>query len=160
MTETEYVEELNVIAARANASFEPVVDAYNRVAKPTLTDEVAFLDQEIAIRREVATPFDALDPPGSLTEIHGLLSDLLGRQLVAAEELAPVAATVSNRDELVLTPEFVEYEAANTNGSQACLDVQARLDELAAIGEATADVPWLPTLGVAVQAAMGCSDNG
>ena len=159
MTETEYVEELNAIAARAHTLFEPVVDAYNQVGEPTLADEVSFLDQEIAIWREVAAPLDALDPPDSLTEIHELLSDLFERQLVAAEDLAPVAESLSSRDQLVLTPEFAEYEAVNINGSQACVDVQARLDDLAATRQATADVPWLPTLGIAAQATMGCSDN-
>ncbi len=56
--------------------------------------------------------------------------------------------------------QFAEYRAANADGARACLEVQAKLNDLAAIGEATADVPWLPTLGTAVRGALRCSDLG
>lgn len=81
MSETEYVEELNSIASRASALFEPLVSTLDRVEEPTLTDIVAFLEQEIRIRRELNEPFDALDPPESIAEVHGLLSGVVTRQL-------------------------------------------------------------------------------
>jgi hypothetical protein len=156
MTATEYVEGLNAIASRANALFEPVVVAYDAVEEPTLADEKAFLKQEIPIRRGLVEPFDALDPPESLTELHGLLSDLLVWQLVAAENLAPVAEAVSSLDELRRTSAFAEYEAANQNGSLVCLEVQSKLDDLAA--RPLIDNSWIPDLRLTVQAALGCSN--
>ena len=81
MSETEYVEELNSIASRASALFEPLVSTLDRVEEPTLADIVVFLEQEIRIRRELNEPFDALDPPESLAKVHGLLSGVVTRQL-------------------------------------------------------------------------------
>ena len=48
--------------------------------------------------------------------------------------------------------------AANDDGARVCLEVQAKLDDLAASSEAFADVPWLSGLGLAVQAAVGCGE--
>jgi hypothetical protein len=155
MTESEYVTELNAIARSANASFEPAVAVYDAAVEPTLADEVAFLVQEIPIRRAVVDPFDALDPPESLADIHGLLGGLLAWQLAAAEDLAPVAETVSSLDELERTPEFVDYETANESGSRVCLEVQTKLDELAT--EPSIDNSWIPDLRLTVQATLGCS---
>ena len=156
MSATEYVEELNAIASRANARFEPVVAAYNAAEVPTLADEREFLAQEIAIRSAEVEPFDALDPPESLEEIHGLLDGLLAWQLEAAEKLAPVAETTSSVDELQRTAEFADYEAANENGARVCHEVQARLDELAE--QPLLDNSWIPDLRLTMRGALGCSD--
>ncbi len=69
------------------------------------------------------------------------------------------AGTVSSLKEAERTPEFAEYRAANADGARICLDVQAKLDDLAANGEAFADTPWIPDeLSLAVGAALGCGE--
>jgi len=159
MTASEYVEELNAIVSGANALFEPAVASYNQVAEPTVADEVAFLSREIEIRRELAVPVDALDPPELLADVHELLVEVSARQLGAAEGLLPLAQGVNSFDESQGTAELAEYEAANGFGSRVCLDVQAMLDDLADKEDAFTDTPWIPDqLGLAVQSALGCGD--
>jgi hypothetical protein len=159
MTASEYVEELNAIVSEANALFEPAVASYNQIAEPTIADEVAFLSTEIEIRREVAVPVNALDPPELLTDVHELLVEVSTRQLAAAEGLLPVALGAKSFDELRGTAELAEYEAANGFGSRVCLDVQAMLDDLADEEDAFTDTPWIPDqLSLAVRAALGCGD--
>lgn len=120
---------------------------------------VAFLSREIEIRREVAVPVDALDPPEVLADVHELLVEVSARQLGAAEALLPVVQGVNSFDELQETAELAEYEAANGFGSRGCLDVQAMLDDLADKEDAFTDTPWIPDqLGLAVQGALGCGD--
>jgi hypothetical protein len=102
--------------------------------------------------------FEALDPPEPIAEVHRLLGDAFVRLTVAAEGLAASAATVSSFEEVEQTPEFGEYLAANADGARVCLDVQAELDDLVASGEEFTDVPWIPGLGLVVQAALGCGE--
>jgi hypothetical protein len=159
MTASEYVEELNAIASRANALFEPAVASYNQVADPTVADEVVFLSREIEIRREIAVPVDALDPPELLTGVHELIEAMTERQLGAAEGLLPLLQEVNSLDELQGTAELAEYEAANDVGSQVCLDVQATLDALTDKEDPFADTPWISDqLSLAVRGALGCGD--
>ena len=132
MTASGYVEELDAIVSRALSEFEHVVVAYNQIAEPTLADEVAFLEQQVALGRELFEGFVVLDPPELLTDVHGVIRDVMTRELAAAEGLARVAETVSSRDQLLRTPEFAEYRAANDAGAGVCIDVQARLDDLSA----------------------------
>ena len=159
MTADEYVEDLNALAATGRSDFEAAAAAYDQVAEPTLADEVAFLEQEIAVRHVFLDGFEALDPPESIAEVHQLLGDAFVRLTVAAEGLAASAGTVSSIEEAEQTPEFAEYRAANADGARVCLDVQAKLDDVAAGGEAFADTPWIPDeLGLAVRAALGCGE--
>jgi hypothetical protein len=102
--------------------------------------------------------FEALDPPESIAEVHQLLGDAFARLTAAAEGLAAPRGTVSSIEESEQAPEFAEYRAANADGAVVCLDLQAKLDDLAASGEAFADVPWLSGLGLAVQAALSCGE--
>ncbi len=158
MTADEYVEDLNALAATGRSDFEAAAAAYDQSADPTLADEVAFLEQEIGIRHEFLDGFEALDPPESIAEVHQLLGDAFARLTAAAEGLAASADTVKSIEEAEQTPEFAEYLAANADGAGVCLEVQAKLDNLAASSEAFADVPWLSGLGLAVQAAVGCGE--
>jgi hypothetical protein len=158
MTADEYVEDLNVLTATGRSDFEAAAVAYDQLAEPTLADEVAFLDREVAIRRVFLEGFEALDPPESITEVHRLLGDAFVRLTLAAEGLAASAGIASSIEEAEQTPEFAEYRAANAAGARVCLDVQAKLDNLAASGEALADVPWISGLGLVVDAALGCGE--
>jgi hypothetical protein len=63
MTTDEYVEDLNALAATGRSDFEAAAATYDQAADPTPTDEFAFLEQEIAIRRVFLDGFEALDPP-------------------------------------------------------------------------------------------------
>lgn len=157
MTATEYVTELNALVSDATTSLERAIEASSQVEERTMADEVALLEEEIAIRRELLEGFDVLDPPGSLVDIHGIIRGQLARHLAAAEGLAPVAETVSSLDQLLETSEFAEYRAANVDGAGLCVDVQERLDRLADTGQAFAETPWIPgDLALVVRAALGC----
>ena len=158
VTADEYVEDLNALVATGLSDFEAAVAVYDQIAEPTLAEAVAFIEQEVAIRRVLLDGFEALDPPESIAEVHRLLGDALVRLTVAAESLAASADTISSIEEAEQTPEFAEYRAANADGARVCLDVQAKLDDLAATGEAFADVQWVSGLGLVVQAALGCGE--
>lgn len=158
LTADEYVEELNLLAATGRSDFEAAGVVYNQIAEPTMADEISFLEREVAIRRVFIDGFEALDPPEPIVEVHQLLGDVFVRLTAAAEGLAVAAGTVGSIEEAERTPEFAEYRAANADGALICLDVQARLDDLAASGKAFADQPWLSGLGLVVEAALGCGE--
>lgn len=159
MTPADYVDVLNAQVATARSDLEASVAAYGQIAEPTMAESVAFVEREIAIRREFLEGFEALDPPESLADVHRVLGDALVRLLAAAEGLVAVADSVSSVDEAEQTPEFAEYEAANADGRTVCLDVQALLDDLVASGEAFRDTPWIPEdVGLAVQGVLGCGE--
>jgi hypothetical protein len=158
MSADEYVEQLNALVAVGRSDFEAAGAAYNQTASPTMADEVEFLEQEVAIRREFLEGFDALDPPGAIADVHLLLADAFARLTAAAEGLAASAANTNSVDELEQTPEFTEYRAANDDGARVCLEVQTWLDDLAATGKTFADEPWLSGLGLAVRAVIGCGE--
>jgi hypothetical protein len=159
MTATEYVEGLNALVATGRSDFEAAVVAQEQIAEPTMAESLAFLEREVAIRQEFLSGFEALDPPESLAGVHQALGDAMARLLAAAEALVADVGTVSSLEEAEQTPEFAEYRAANADGARICLDVQAKLDDLAAGGEAFADTPWIADeLGLAVRAALGCGE--
>lgn len=159
MTADEYVEDLNALAATGRSDFEAAAAAYNQFAEPNLADEVAFLDQEVAIRHEFLEGFEALDPPESVTDVHRLLGDAFIRLTAAAEGLARSALTANSIEEAEQTAEFAEYLAANDNGARVCLDVQMALDDLAGgAGQAFSVEPWVSGLGLAVRAVIGCGE--
>ena len=158
LTADEYVEDLNALAATGRSDFESAAAAYDQAAEPTLADEIAFLEQEVVIRRAFLDGFEALDPPELIAEVHRLLDDAFVRLTVAAEGLAAAAGNVSSLKEAEQTPEFAEYLAANDDGATVCLDVQAKLDSLVASDDEFTDVPWISGLGLVVQAALGCGE--
>jgi hypothetical protein len=159
LTASEYVEELNVIASDANSLFEPVVASYNEISAPTIEDDTAFLREEIAIRRRVNDPLNALQPPEFLADIHAQILQMSTWQLTAAEALLPVAESSNSFHEMNRSAQFADYEAANGFGSEVCAEVQGQFDELADTEDAFADVPWIPDqLSVAVNAVLGCGD--
>lgn len=81
------------------------------------------------------------------------------RLLAAAEGLVASAGSVSSLEGAEQTPEFAEYRAANADGARVCLEVQAKLGDLAASGEAFADAAWIPDeLSLAVGAALDCGE--
>jgi hypothetical protein len=159
MSETEYVEGLNALVETARSDLEGPSLAYAQIADSTKADLVAFVDQEIAISSEVRQEFDALDPPGSIADVHRVIDDTLARGLTAAEGLVAVADTLSSLEEVEKTPEFAEYEAANANSDRSCLDVQSKLDDLAD-SERGVDNPWMPDLRLTVRVALGCDESG
>ena len=158
MSADEYVEDLNALTSTGRSDFESAAAAYDQAAEPSLADEVAFLEQEVAIRRVFLDGFEALDPPEPIADVHRLLGDAFVRLTVAAEGLAASAGSVSSFEEAEQTPEFAEYLAANADGARVCLDVQAKLDSLVASDDEFADVPWISGLGLVVQAALGCGE--
>jgi hypothetical protein len=158
MTETEYVDALNALVETGRSDLEVSAAAYGQIAEPTLADSVAFIEREVAIRGEFREGFEALDPPDSLTDVHRVLGDAFVRLMDAAEGLVAVAGSVGSVEEAEQTPEFAEYLAANADGRLACLDVQELLDGLVASGEAMADAAWIPKVGLAVRAVLGCGE--
>jgi hypothetical protein len=56
-----------------------------------IVDDVAFLREEIAIRRRVHAPLDALKPPNLLADVYKLMVGMSIRQFAAAEGLLSVA---------------------------------------------------------------------
>ncbi|RLE12568.1 MAG: hypothetical protein DRJ28_08850 [Actinobacteria bacterium] len=159
MTTAAYVESLNALVASGRSDLEAAVVAHGQIAEPTLAESFAFVEREVAIRQEFLAGFEALDPPNSIAEVHRVLADAMARLLAAAEGLVAGAGTVASLEEAEQTPEFAEYRAANADGSSVCLEVQAKLDDLVAGGEAFADAPWIPNeLSLAVRAALGCGE--
>jgi len=159
MSETEYVEGLNALVETARSDLEGPSLAYEQIADPTKADLVAFVGQEIAINYEAREEFDALDPPDSIADVHGVIDDTLARGLTATEGLLAVAETVSSVEEVEKTSEFAEYQAANANSERSCLDVQSKLDDLAD-SERGVDNPWMPDLRLTVRVALGCDQVG
>ena len=158
MTADEYVADLNALVETGRSDFEAAAVTYNQVVEPTLADELSFLDREVTIRQEFLEGFEALDPPESITEIHRLLGDAFTRLTAAAEGLAAATGTANSIEEAEQTAEFAEYLAANDDGARVCLNVQAKLDDLATTREAFAEQPWLSNLGLAVRAVIGCGE--
>lgn len=158
MTATEYVDALNALVETGRSDIEASAVAFGQLEDPTLADSVAFVEREVAIRKEFREGFDALDPPDSLVEVHRVLGEAFVRLIDAAEGLVAVTDSVSSVEEAEQTPEFAEYLAANADGNLACLDVQELLDDLVASGEALADATWLPQIGLAVRAVLGCGE--
>jgi hypothetical protein len=158
MSTTEYVDSLNDLVATAAPDLQVSLAAYEQIADPTMADWITFIDREVAIRRVFDEGFEALDPPDSIAEVHQVLDDALDRGVAATERLAGVADTVSSPEEAEQTPEFAEYQAANSDGStRVCRDAQTKLDEVAASREVFGDTPWIPTeLTRTVRAVLGC----
>lgn len=157
MSADEYVEGLNDLVATTAPDLAASLAAYEEIADPTMADWAAFVEQEIAIRRVFGDGFNALDPPKAVADVHRLMENAVDRGLVATVALIAVAETVGSPEEAQQTPEFAEYLAANADGSsRVCQSAVAKLDELAASGEAFADQPWVSILGVTVRAAFGC----
>ena len=158
MSEDEYVEGLNNLVETAVSDLESSSFVYEQIGDPTKAEFVAFVDREIAISHEARQEFDALDPPDSIADVHRVIDDVLARSLAAAEGLVAVTDTLSSLEEAEQTPEFAEYQAANADADRICLDVQTKLDDLGATSEVFSDVPWMPTLRLTVQAALGCGE--
>lgn len=159
MTATEYIEGLNALVATGRSDLQAAVVAHEQISEPSMAESLAFVEREIAIRQEFLAGFDALDAPEPIADVHRALGDAMTRLLTAAEGLVAGAGTISSVEEAEHTPEFAEYRAANADGARVCLDVQAKLDDLAASGETFSDTPWIPNeLSLAVRAALGCGE--
>jgi len=157
MSPTEYVEGLNDFVANAAPLIDGSTAEYERIANPTVEDWATFVERHIAILRDVDKRFGELDPPESIVEIHQLLRDALDRGLEATEALESVAARAATPAEAEQTPEYAEYLAANSEGSsRVCLDVQTKLDALAADSETFEGEPWLSDLQLTATAVLGC----
>jgi hypothetical protein len=157
-TADEYVADLNALTAIGRSDFEAAAVIYDQIAEPTLADEVAFLEREVAIRRAFLDGLDALDPPEPIAEVHRVLGAAFIRLTVAAEGLAASAGAASSIEEAEQTPEFGEYLAANADGARVCLAMQDELDDLVTSGKTLDDLPWISGLGLVVDAALGCGE--
>jgi hypothetical protein len=159
MSETEYVDGLNALVVTAASDLEASYVAYEQIADPTLADFVARIDREITVEHAVSQRFDALDPPDSIADVHRVMVDTLARILAAAEGLVDVADTVSSLEEAEQTPEYAEYQAVNADADSICLDLQAKINDLAASGEGFGG-PWISDLRLTVKAFLDCGDVG
>ncbi len=156
MTETEYVEDLNALVVTAGSDLEAALAAFEQITDPTLEEFVAFVDQQLTIEYGVRERFEALDPPDSIGEVHQVMVDTLDRILAVAEGVIQVADTVDSLEEMEQTPEFAEYHAVNAEADSMCLDVQARINDLAT--RPVIDNPWIADLRLTVQAFLDCDD--
>ena len=59
----EYVEDLNELVSGTRSEFVIAVRAYGQIQEPSVAEGFAFLEQEVAIRRELLEGFDTLNPP-------------------------------------------------------------------------------------------------
>lgn len=159
MSETEYVEGLNALVVTAASDLEASLVAYEQIADPTLADFVARVDREIAVMSVVREKFEALDPPDSIADVHRIMVDTLARLLAAAERLVDAADTVNSLEEAEQTPEFAEYHATNADSDSICLDLQAKINDLAASGEGFGG-PWISDLRLTTRAFLDCGDVG
>jgi hypothetical protein len=105
----------------------------------------------------VREKFEALDPPGSIADVHQVMVDTLARLLAGAEGLVDVADTVSSLEEAQQTVEFAEYQAVNADSDSICLDLQAKINDLAANGEGFGG-PWISELRLTTRAFLDCDD--
>ena len=119
-----------------------------------MAQSAAFLDDEVRLRGRFLEELDRLDPPEVIADVHMILRGVVVRLLDATEAVAEVAHSAGSLEELEGTPQLIEYEAANDDGNNVCLDVQARLDDLATA--VPIDNSWIPDLRITVRAALGC----
>ena len=128
----DYINGLNEAVTVGFSDAEAASVAHRQIANPTMEEAVAFIEQEIAIRRAFLDSYGALEPPEAITEVHQAVGDAFARLLAAAERLVAVADTAGNLQELEQTPEFAEYQAANADDSLVlvCLDMQDNLPVL------------------------------
>lgn len=154
MSETEYVEGFNDLTSSAGPRFEAVYAAYERIADPKLSDLVDRFEQELTIMYEVRDRFEALDPPASITEVNGIMVDILGRLIGAAEAVVEASETVSSREELEQTAQFAAYQSIDAESDSMCPAVQAEFDNLS--NRAVIDDPWISDLRLSVRAYLDC----
>ena len=137
------------LAAPSLSKFEKFTKKFRIFDLPFMFENIAAVD-----RFQNSDTGQALLDSMRRKGLHGLAFWHNGMKQLSATR----GGTVSSIEESEQTPEFAEYRAANADGAVVCLDLQAKLDDLAASGEAFADVPWLSGLGLAVQAALGCGE--
>jgi hypothetical protein len=155
MSETEYVEGLNDLVSSASPGFEASNAIYGQAADPTVADLVARLEREIAIEYDVRERFEALDPPASITDVHGIMVDTLGRIIGVTEALVDVSADVGSLEEAEQTREFSDYQSVNAESDGMCPEVQAKFDLLS--NRAVIDDPWIADLRLTVTAFLDCT---
>lgn len=155
MSETEYVEGLNELVTSASPRFEASYATYGQIEEPELADLVARVERELTIMYDVRERFDALDPPGSIAEVNGIMVDTLGRLIGVAEALAEASSSVGTLAEAEQTPEFAAYQSVNAESDAMCPDVQAEFDALS--DRAVIDDPWITDLRLTVRAFLDCT---
>ncbi len=155
MSETEYVEGLNNLVNSAGPRFEASYETYGQIAEPELADLVDRVERELAIMYDVRGRFDALDPPGSIADVNGIMVDTLGRLIGVAEALVDASNTVGSLQEAEQTPEFAAYQSVNAESDSMCPDVQAEFDKLS--NRVVIDDPWISDLRLTVRAFLDCT---
>lgn len=158
MSETEYVESLNLLVVNAGSGLEAAQVNYEQIEDPTLDEFVEFVEQQLAVEYDVRDQFDSFDPPPSIVGVNQIMVDALGRIIAAAEALIDAADTVSTLEELERTPEFATYSTVNADSDSMCPDVQAEFDALS--DRPTIETPWLADLQLTARALLDCDDVG
>ncbi len=156
MSETEYVEDLNVLVVNAGSDLEASAAAFEQIADPTLEEFVAFVEEQLVVEYEVRDRFETLDPPDSIDDVNQIMVDILIRILAASEGLVAAADTVGSLEALERTPEFAEYATVNADADSKCLDVQTRINDLSS--RPVIDNPWIADLRLTVRAFLDCDE--
>ena len=160
-TLTEYVEQVNAIAAQAGERAAALLAEGEQVTDFTPQVLQAGLERGVQeIRSPLQRAADAIEPPEHVNELHDLMWEWHARFITIEEALAERAGaapdTAAGWTALSDSPEMADYRRAIAEGKQVCTDFQTRLDATASRG-VFADVPWVPAeLSEAVEAVLGC----
>jgi hypothetical protein len=163
MSLSEYVDRLNTINGDALERYLEIIASPQggvlvgegaQFAEFTPRDLQVGLEQVIEIALDVKEAADAIEPPEQIADLHHRLFD--DKFTFYEEALAARAGTAADWEELSESPEMEAYRAAMVEDKQACIDVQAELDETAERG-VFADQPWIPgEMKEIVDAFLGC----
>ena len=157
MSETEYVENLNVLVVEAGSDLEAALATYRQIVDPTLEDFIDLVEQQLVFEYQVRDRFENFDPPDSIDDVNQVMVDTLARIITVAERLVDAADTVGSLEEIERTSEFVEYQGVNAKADSMCLDVQSKLNDLS--DRPVIEGPWLADLERTVRAFLDCDDS-
>lgn len=156
----DYVDETNVIVARASERGDALLAAAEESSQVTPRNLQAGLEAGVAIREELQAAADGLEPPEVLSDLHDLMWQW-HREFIAVEKAVAVRAgeteaTPEGWYALSQSPEVAAYRSALAEGARVCEDLQARLDGIADRGDMS-DSPWVPSaMESIVEAVLGC----
>jgi len=139
---TEYTEGLQSGASVMLDEFD-VLEA-QWASATTVEEGKQVLDRAVVIRTDLQNGLTDLNPPEALSDIHVDLVDLLGRILAATEVWAIRAETAGSIDELQTSSEALTYWALDAEMTLLCVELQSKLDAIAADRAVFAEVPWIP----------------
>lgn len=166
MSATEYVEEINAVVTDATDQYEELLESPRAAVLWAEGEELAgftpqdlqwALDRVSEISVAVEERMAAIEPPGSVAELHSLYFGFGDDSYTAAHDaLAVRAGTATSWEELSASPEMEAYRAALARDKEWCADLDARFDATAK-REDFGDTPWLPSeMKEVVEAVLGC----